>query len=40
MGAKTLVDDTDSSGAFIIRTFDIFYTVIRRSTFYLHVILI
>jgi len=40
VGEKTLVDDTDSSGAFIIRAFDIFYTVIGSDTVYLYIILI
>jgi len=40
VGKKTLVGDADSSGAFIIRAFDIFHTVIRGCAVYLYVILI
>jgi len=40
MGEETLVDDTGSRSAFIVRAIDIFYAVIGRSAVYLHIILI
>jgi len=39
MGEKTLVDDTDSGGAFIIRLINIFYPIISRRAVYLHAFL-
>jgi len=40
VGEKTLVDDSDSGGAFIIRPFDILYPIIRSRAVYLHIVLI
>jgi hypothetical protein len=40
MAKETLVDDTDSSGAFTIRAFDIFYTIISCCAVYLYTFLI
>ena len=40
MAEKTLVDDTDSGGAFTVRLIDILHTVISSRAVYLHIILI
>ena len=40
MAEETLVDDTDSSSAFIIRPINILYSVISSRAVYLHIILI
>jgi len=37
---KTLVDDTDSGGAFTAGLIDIFYPVISRRAVYLYIVLI
>jgi hypothetical protein len=39
MAEKTLVDDTDSSGAFTIRPVNIFYSIISSCAVYLRTIL-
>jgi hypothetical protein len=40
MGEKTLVDDSDTGGAFTIRIIDILYPVIGCRAVYLHTFLI
>jgi len=39
MEEKTLVDDTDSGGAFIVRLIDILYPIFSCRAVYLHIIL-
>jgi len=39
MAEETLVDDSDSSGAFIIRLIDILHSIISSGAIYLHAFL-
>ena len=40
MAEKTLVDDTDSGGAFAFRFIDILYAVVSHGAVYLYTVLI